>query len=206
LPDPRPAAQRRLGLLDRFRSEQRSRYDYRVDPLEEGKSRRNVSTLDDDTTQAALRFLMRLDRALDVTDERVHEAALYGLNRLLEAQYPNGAWPQRFQQPPDPAKFLVKKASYPDQWSRKYSGTSYSSHYTFNDNTIGDTIDVMFLAWHTYGDNRYRSAAERGGQFILLAQMPDPQPAWHSSMTPTCIRPGPVSSSPRPLPAASHRA
>ena len=37
----------------------------------------------------------------------------------------------------------------------------------------------MFLeAWRIYGDDRYRKAAERGGEFILLAQMPDPQPAW----------------------------
>src|SRR5262245_20979918 len=29
-----------------------------------------------------------------------------------------------------------------------------------------------------YSDNRYRKAAEKGGLFILMAQMPEPQPAW----------------------------
>jgi PelA/Pel-15E family pectate lyase len=161
-----------------FDPNQRARSAYRVEPLQEGKSPRNVSTLDDNNTQMALRFLMRLDQALELNDEKVHGATLYGLDHLVQVQYPNGAWPQRFQGPPDPEKFPVKPASYPDEWSRKYQGISYTDYYTFNDGTISDVIDVMLLAWRVYGDERFRAAAERGGQFILLAQMPDPQPAW----------------------------
>ena len=44
--------------------------------------------------------------------------------------------------------------------------------------TIADMIDTMFLAAEIYGDDRCRAAAEKGGDFILLAQMPEPQPAW----------------------------
>ena len=36
----------------------------------------------------------------------------------------------------------------------------------------------MFMAAEIYGNDRYRAAAIKGGDFILLAQMPDPQPAW----------------------------
>ncbi len=161
-----------------FDPKQRGRYAYRVDEGLEGRRDRNTSTLDDNTTQAALRLLMQLDKTLNFEDEKIHEAARYGLERLLAVQYPIGAWPQRFAAPPDPEEFPVKRASYPESWSRTYPGRSYSGFYTFNDNAISDVIDVMFTAWRVYGEDRYRAAAERGGEFILLAQMPEPQPAW----------------------------
>ena len=154
----------------------RPRYAYRVDAGNERGD--NTSTLDDDTTQSALRFLMRVDKALAFKDEPLHEAVLFGLRSLLEAQYPNGAWPQRFTGPPDPAKFPVKQASYPETWPRTWPGEDYSRYYTFNDNTISDTIETMFAAFDTYGNEAYRAAAEKAGDFMLLAQMPDPQPGW----------------------------
>jgi len=160
-----------------FDPKQRARYDYRVEPAGKGKLR-NTSTLDDDTTQAAVRMLMRLDKALDVQDQQIHEAALFGLEKLMAVQYPNGAWPQRFDSPPDPQQFPVKKANYPETWSKTFPQVDYKGFYTFNDNALNDVIDVMFEAWHTYGDNQYRASAERAGGFILLAQMPDPQPGW----------------------------
>jgi PelA/Pel-15E family pectate lyase len=159
-----------------FDPQRRKRYAYRVDGPGEG--RRNTSTLDDNTTQAALRLLMQLDKTLDFKDEKIHEAAVYALQKLAAVQYPIGAWPQRFTAPPDPDEFPVKKASYPESWSWEYPGSGYSAFYTFNDNAIADVIDVMFMAAEVYGEERYRASAERGGQFILLAQMPEPQPAW----------------------------
>jgi len=149
---------------------------YRVDP--EGEKQRNVSTLDDNTVQSATRFLMQLDQTLGFKDDAIHEAALFSLNTLLNVQYPNGAWPQRFTQPPDSDKFPVKKAAYPETWSRTYPKVDYRSYYTFNDNTIADTIELMFDAAETYEDDRYRESAIKAADFILLAQMPDPQPAW----------------------------
>lgn len=161
-----------------FDPKRRPNYAYRVDPPASRKSQRNTTTLDDDNTQAALRLLMRLDQQFQFKDEKIHEAVEYGLSALLKAQYPNGAWPQRFQQPPDPEKFPVKKASYPETWSRTFPKTNYAGFYTFNDGTMSDLVDVMFEAARIYGDPRYREAAERCGSFILLAQMPEPQPAW----------------------------
>jgi hypothetical protein len=102
----------------------------------------------------------------------------FALSALLEVQYPNGAWPQRFIAAPDPAKFPVKKAGYPDSWSWTYPGRDYKSFYTFNDNTIADTMATMLEAFDIYGEARYQASAEKAGDFILLAQMPEPQPAW----------------------------
>lgn len=136
------------------------------------------TTLDDNVTQAMARLLMRVDKELEFKDAKIHEAVLFALDSLTEAQYPNGAWPQRFTAPPDAAQFPVKKASYPESWSKKWPGDIYKLHYTFNDNTIVDTIDMFLEASRIYKQPRHRAAAERGGGFILLAQMPEPQPAW----------------------------
>lgn len=140
--------------------------------------RRNRSTLDDNKTQSALQFLMMVDEALDFKDNEIHRAVLYGLDALVNVQYPNGAWPQGFSAAPDPEKFPVMKARYPESWSRKFPGGSYGNFYTFNDNTIADAIKTMIRAYKVYGDERYLLSAEKGGDFIILAQMPDPQPAW----------------------------
>jgi PelA/Pel-15E family pectate lyase len=159
-----------------FSPEARRRYAYRLDG---GDSKaRDISVLDDNTTQAALHFLMRLDQVLEFKDAAVHEAARYALERLLAAQYPNGAWPQRFTEPPDAEKFPVRQASYPDTWSWTHPGKDYRSYYTFNDNTIADTIATMLAAADIYGEDRFHDSARKGGRFILLAQMPEPQPAW----------------------------
>jgi PelA/Pel-15E family pectate lyase len=143
-----------------------------------GSKARNTTTLDDNTTQSALRLLMRVDRALEFNDARVHDAAQYALNAILKAQYPNGAWTQVFVEAPDAEKFPVKKASYPESWSRTWPGGDYWFQYTFNDNALADVIDTLFEASRVYNEPRYRAAAQHAGDFILLAQMPEPQPAW----------------------------
>jgi len=163
--------------LIEFDPEKRKAYQYRSDN-NCGEDKRGVTNLDDNVTQGALRVLMRVDRALNFSDAKIHEAVLYALDKLLAAQYPIGAWPQRFRRPPDFARYPIRRASYPEDWPRTWPGSDYQGHYTFNDNTICDAIDMLLEAARIYKDHRYQAAAEKGGQFILLAQMPDPQPAW----------------------------
>ncbi len=163
-----------------FDPEKRIRYAYRTQPAAPLDARKamNVTTLDDDTTQSAVRLLMRVDKALGFKDAPIHDAAISALDALLKAQYPNGAWPQRFDHFPDPAAFPVVAASFPESWSRTWSKGNYSSHYTLNDNSLADMIEVMIEATKVYGDPKYKAAAEKGGGFLILAQMPEPQPAW----------------------------
>lgn len=175
------------GYFVEFDPAERKKLAFREDGHASG---RNVTTLDDDTTQAALRFLMRTDLALGFTDGKIHEAVHYALTNLLQAQYPNGAWPQGFSGPPDPAKFPVKRAAYPESWSRTWPGSqNYHQRYTLNDNALATTIETMFEAHRIYGRAapgndftslalRCRAAAEKAGDFLRLAQMPEPQPAW----------------------------
>ena len=187
-----------------FAPDVRKKHAYRVDPLPK-KQGRNWSTFDDDKSQSAIRFLCRLDKALEFKDARVHEAITFALDAVLKSQFPNGAWPQGFQEFPDPAKYPVVRASYPETWPRKYPGGDYWVYYTFNDNAIGDTIDTLLLAADVYQEPRYRDAALRAGEFMLLAQMPEPQPAWRSNTILTCTPCGLANSSPPPFPAANRR-
>lgn len=161
--------------LIEFDPRDRERFAYRVDP-QRGKYK--VTTLDDDKSQSATRFLIRLDQTLGFENETIHEAAEYALDALLKAQYANGAWPQRFSEYPDPADHQPRPASFPEQWPREFPKPDYKSFYTLNDNTLGDVIDTMLLAHAVYDDPRYLESALRGGRFLLLAQLPEPQPGW----------------------------
>lgn len=163
--------------LAEFEPEKRKQFQYRADN-NCGDDKRGVTNLDDNVTQSAVRTMMRLDRALKFQDKQINESVKFALDKLIEAQFPIGAWPQRFNKPPEHSKFPVKRASYPESWDRKWPGPHYQLHYTFNDNTISDMVDMMLEAARIYNEPRYKASAEKGGQFILMSQMPDPQPAW----------------------------
>lgn len=136
----------------------------------------NHSSLDDDQTQSSLQFLSRLDRALGFKDAKVHESALFALEALLQAQFPIGAFPQGWDAavPPHP----VLKASYSPEWPRLWPREPYHRYYTLNDGLAGTVSDTLLTAIDAYNDARYRAALVKLGDFLILAQMPDPQPAW----------------------------
>lgn len=152
---------------------------YRDEPAPPGKPK-GKTQLDDETTQAALRFLIELDRALDFRDAEVGTAAHLGLEALLKAQHPNGGWyvwwtdfPGRFSE----AEYPVRKASYPADWSREWT-KDYKGRYVLNDGLVEDVVHTLLVAHQTYADREYLDAASRAGDFLILAQMPEPQPAW----------------------------
>jgi len=141
----------------------------------------NMTIMDDDTTPSALRLLMRVDRALQFGDAAIHEAAAYGLASLIKAQYAVGAWSHNYdrfpRRAPDPAYYPVRRASYPESWSPKWT-KRFSGCYLINDRITLNAIRTMLLAHEVYGKREYLDSALRGGDFLLRAQMPDPQPAW----------------------------
>ena len=164
-----------------FDPAKRGQFPYRADgscAKRDTTPQQRPTTLDDNVTQSAVRVLMRIDRELGFKDASIHEAARFALDSLVKAQYPNGAWPQRYSQFPTPSEFPVKRASYPASSERKWPGASYYTHYTFNDNSIVDAMDAMLEAARIYTEPRYLASAEKGGEFILLAQMPEPQTGW----------------------------
>lgn len=169
------------SYLIEFDPEARKRWAYRDQPV--AARANNTTTFDDDNTQSALRFLMTFWKMADERKSpeasRVREAIDYGLRKMMEAQYPNGAWPQRYEgKPRDPAKYPVQPARFPKDWSRSWSNAPYGDFYTFNDNTQRDCIETMLEAWKVLGERKYWDTALRGGDFLILAQLPEPQPGW----------------------------
>jgi hypothetical protein len=161
-----------------FAKDARSKIAYRVDPVRK-KPGFDVSTFDDDKTQSAVRFLLRFDHAFPSEFADVHECVTFALDSILKAQFPNGGFAQGWDEPADISKSADSKASYPDTWSRTFPGyKEYWRFYTFNDGNVDRTIETLLLASRLTGDPKYRAAAIRAGEFILAAQMPDPQPAW----------------------------
>ena len=53
---------------------------------------KNNSSLDDGQTPSALQLLIQVDAALDFEHVAIHEAAEFGLQALLAAQFPNGGF------------------------------------------------------------------------------------------------------------------
>jgi hypothetical protein len=147
------------------------------------KSRKNTTTFDDNNTQSVLTFLMTfLDIATNLPPEKlkpVHAALDFGLTQMIDAQYPVGAWPQRFNgEPHDPTKHPIRPANIATNWPRHWPHADYGGFYTLNDNTQSDCIRTMLAAHRRTGDKRFLEAAKRGGEFLILAQLPEPQPAW----------------------------
>jgi PelA/Pel-15E family pectate lyase len=120
----------------------------------DGKSEDLHATFDNSATTGELRFLARAFRATN--ELRYQQAFLKGLSHILEAQYPNGGWPQ----------FYPLSKGYP-------------RHITFNDNAmvrilellrdVSESSDYRFLKteYHTKAE----AAVIKGIDCILRTQI-----------------------------------
>ena len=119
------------------------------------------ATFDDRVTADAGIFLLRFYR---VTQEAAYrEPALKALDFVLQAQFPNGAWPQRF-----PLRNEYAHDGLPD----------YTSFYTLNDGATQGVIQLLLYGYDTLGDPRYFDSARRGIDAIMAMQGPKGQAAW----------------------------
>ncbi len=161
-----------------FDEELRGKLAYRVDGPPRKKAR-NISSFDDDQTQSAIRFLVKVDRALKFKDPAIHEAVEYAIAAVLRNQLPAGGWAQVFEAEPDKTKqYPVRNANYPETWPREYPGGDYWWFYTLNDQALVRVMQTMWDAGEVYQRKDCRDAALKAAEFLLRAQMPDPQPAW----------------------------
>ena len=110
-------------------------------------------SFDDDQTQSAIRFLMALD--IEVDDNELTKAIDKALEMMLRSQLESGGWPHR----------------YPTQGN-------YHDFATFNDAGINDCIDVMLQAHQQYGKDEYLKSLKEVGRFLMISQLPPPQPGW----------------------------
>jgi hypothetical protein len=151
--------------------------------------RKNVTTFDDDNTQSALRLLLAVadasQGANEPRDRRIREARDYAITKLLAAQRPNGGWPQRWTGVPvDSREYPVQPARFPKTYPREYPKENYNGYYTLNDNTHRDCVTTLLEAAKKLGRPELRAAALKGGDFLILAQLPEPQPAWAQQYNP----------------------
>ena len=140
------------------------------------------SSLDDGQTQTALRLMMHVDSALNFEHKAIHESAMQGLRALLNAQFPNGAFPQVWRKPNDvPFEFdsTTLAAQYPDyDWRTEGRIKEYWDMYTLNDNVAGYVAETLHDAAKIYKSEVCSEALRKLGDFLVLAQMPEPQPGW----------------------------
>lgn len=142
----------------------------------------NQSSLDDNQTQASILFLIDLDETLKMENESLHECVSFAIDSLLKAQLPNGGFPQGWREPArtfSPASLAQQKASFPNyDWKTDGKVKNYWDYATLNDGLVGDVAEVLIRAHAVYGEEKYLSSLKRLGDFLLLAQMPEPQPGW----------------------------
>ncbi|MEO2018591.1 MAG: pectate lyase [Fuerstiella sp.] len=143
-----------------------------------GKGRgKNNSSLDDGQSQSAIRLMIHVDKAHESRHAVIHQSARIALDALLNAQFRNGAFPQIWTGPVE--KQPILKASYPTyDWRTEGRIKNYWDMYTLNDNVCGYVADTLIDAHRVYKDERFLHVLRKLGDFLVLAQMPEPQPAW----------------------------
>ena len=112
-----------------------------------------IVSFDDNQTQSAISFLMALDQETDKPE--LSDAIKKALDMMLKSQLENGGWPHE----------------YPKQGN-------YHDFATFNDHGINDCIRVMIEADSYYKNEEYTKSLQKVGRFMMISQLPPPQPGW----------------------------
>ena len=122
-------------------------------------------TFDDDTTTAAVRFLVDWWRYTGADEDRklVERAGEF----ILISQYASGGWPQAH--PPNPK--------------------AYERHITFNDGNMVNIIRTSLLLHGVLGDARYLEAARRAGECIIRLQGGPGEAIWAQQYDPETLEP-----------------
>ncbi len=141
---------------------------------------RNFSSLDDGITQGALRFLMHLDEETGLENRRIHKAATFALDALLRSQFPNGAFPQGWDEKlAQPKTAVGLRATYPEyDWRTKGRIKEYWDRFNLNDDISLTVAEALIDGHKIYGRSDCLTGLKKLGDFLIRAQMPDPQPAW----------------------------
>ena len=145
----------------------------------EGNRQRNRTVMDDNNTASVLAFLIWFDEASGGRNGAVRDAIDYGLERLLDVQYPNGAVPAFFSDgAPGADVDVAAKAVMPPSWAPTWQKPDTPPYFIINDNLPRDTGRLFLLAYGVYRNPAYLRAAMRIGDFLVAAQLPHPQQGW----------------------------
>lgn len=147
------------------------------------KRGKNNSSLDDGQTQSALQFLIEADAVLEFQDETIHAAAQRALDALLAVQFPSGAFPQVWSERTAEVRRSklqpFRAGNFPDfEWRSEGRIKEYWDLPTLNDDVAVYVFTTLETAHRVYHDARCAAAIVKLGDFLVAAQMPEPQPAW----------------------------
>ena len=120
------------------------------------------ATFDDAGTAEASQFMLRM--YLEKKDERFSAALEKAIRFILDSQYENGGWPQRYP--------FVEDA--PELHGRP----DYTRYITFNDDVAGENIKFLLMVWQTMGDKRVMDAINRAMSIFIATQQEAPQAGW----------------------------
>lgn len=130
--------------------------------LEEFHNYYGNATFDDAGTSEASQFLLRM--FLAKRDERYAEPLERALRFVLESQYDNGGWPQRYP----PVADASDVRGPPD----------YTRHITFNDDVAGENIKFLLMVYQALGDQRALEAIYRAMAIFPATLQAVPQAGW----------------------------
>jgi PelA/Pel-15E family pectate lyase len=119
------------------------------------------ATFDDRVTPDAAMFLLHFYRT--TREAAYREPVLKALDFVLQAQFENGAWPQRF-----PLRNEYAHDGLPD----------YTSFYTLNDGAMQAAVELLLDAHDTFADSRYFDSVRRAMAAIIAMQGPGNEAAW----------------------------
>lgn len=140
--------------------------------LEEFQRYYGNATFDDAGTAEASQLMLRM--YLEKRDRRFKAPLDKAIAFVLDSQYPNGGWPQRFPR--------VANAGL-------HGHEDYTGYITFNDDVAGENIEFLLYAYQALGDARLPDAIRRGMDIFVQTQQPAPQPAWGLQHFPDTLKP-----------------
>ena len=140
--------------------------------LEEFQHYYGNCTFDDGATMGAGTFLLRRYRVH--RDPVVGEALQRVIQFVLDSQYPNGGWPQR----------------WPLRYDHPFRGKAdYSSFITLNDGVMTENIDFLLRCYQTLGRQDLYEPMLRAMHLLADLQQPAPMSGWADQYDPNTLLP-----------------
>ncbi len=130
-------------------------------------------TFDDGVTIDAASFLLRL--YLERHDAEVRRALDHAIQFVLDSQYPNGGWPQR----------------WPLRYDHSFQGRAdYSPFITLNDNVMMDNVEFLLQCYQTLHRTDLYQPIIRAIYLLADLQQPEPLAGWADQYDPETLLPG----------------
>jgi len=131
------------------------------------------ATFDDAGTAEASQFILRM--YLEKRDAAYAEPLERAIRFMLDSQYDNGGWPQRYP--------FVEDAP------ALHGRPDYTRYITFNDDVAGENIKFLLMVWQTMGDERALAAITLAMEVFLPTQQSAPQAGWGLQHTVEDLKP-----------------